>query len=501
MAAPRKKKRKYGHNDNAFSFARQFTLAQIGAGNDPAHDFVEPAWDGHRVLATRTGTETRLAAIDFRDWTATFPQIARALGRLASAKLAIDGVVCVLDERGAPSFERLRSAVAKTTHVTSAVLICWDLLWDGDDDLRGRPLAERRARLATLLAGAPQPLMPSEALPETVERVLAAAQQLGLRGVVARSTAGDYTAAWHAHAAGAEPVDFRRSLSPPPPLSNADKVLYPRDGLCKRDLAGYYRDVAPVMLPYLLDRPIVVQRWPDGIDEFDWYQHRMPPRAPDYLRAAWVDGVRRIVIENGDALLWMVNQAGLTYHAFGSRLAAIAEPDWAMIDLDPGDRSSWFAELIEVALAVRRTLELLELPSVVKTSGQRGLHILVPLAPGHTFDDAEALGRGIATLLVKLLPDKVTLENEKDRRGGKLLVDHKQFMAKTLVAPYSLRAADGATVSTPIAWSEVSRALDPKQFTLRTVRARLDKHGDLAAPLVGGRGASLAQALAQLQGR
>lgn len=500
--AAKPKKRKYGHNDNVFSFARQFTLSAITIGSDASHDFVEPAWDGHRMLATRSGAEMRLAAMDYRDWTATFPQIAASLGKLAAARVAIDGVVCVLDDRGAPSFEQLRAAVAKTTHVTSAVLICWDLLWVDEDDLRALPLAERRARLTKLLAGAPQPLMPSEALAGTVKRILVAAKELGLRGVVARAKAGDYSAGWHAHAVGDEAVDFRRSLSPPPPLSNADKVLYPRDGVCKRDLVGYYRDVAPVMLPHLLDRPVVIQRWPDGIDEFDWYQHRMPPRAPDYLRAAWVDGVRRIVIENGDALLWMVNQAGLTYHAFGSRLATIAEPDWAMLDLDPGERTTWFAELIEVALAIRRTLELLELPSVVKTSGQRGFHILIPLAPGHTFDDAEAFGRGIALLLMKLMPDKITVENEKERRGGKLLLDHKQFMAKTLVAPYSLRGTDGATASTPIAWSEVGKTLDPKQFTLKTLRARLDAKGDLAAALVDRRaGASLAKALGQLRGQ
>ncbi len=493
------KQRKYGQRDNLWTFARQFTLAHIGSGDDASHDVVEPAWDGHRVLATRTGTELRLAALDYRDWTQTFPLIARALGRLASTQLAIDGVVCVLDERGAPSYDHLKAAVARTNHVTSAVLICWDLLWDGDEDLRLLPLRERRARLAKLLIGAPQPLMPSEALPGTVARVLVAANALGLRGVVARSTQGDYAATWHAHAIAA-PIDFRRSLSPPPPLSNADKVLYPRDAICKRDIVGYYRDVAPILLPYLLDRPAVIQRWPDGIDEFDWYQHRVPPRAPDYIRAAWVDGVRRIVIENGDALLWLVNQAGLTYHAFGSRLATIEQPDWAMIDLDPGDRANWFAEMIEVALAVRRTLELLELPSVVKTSGQRGLHILVPLAPGHTFAEAEAFGRGIAQLLLGLMPDKVTLENEKDKRFGRLLIDHKQFMAKTLVAPYSLRAADGATVSTPIAWAEVTPKLDPKTFTLKTLRARLDKLGDLTAPLVDRRaGVSLAAALAQLR--
>jgi bifunctional non-homologous end joining protein LigD len=297
--------------------------------------------------------------------------------------------------------------------------------------------------------------------------------------------------------ASASPVDWRRSLSPPPPLSNADKVLYPRDGICKRDIAGYYRDVAPVLVPHLLDRPVVIQRWPDGIDEFDWYQHRMPPRAPDYLRAAWVDGVRRIVIENGDALLWMANQAGLVYHGFASRLATIATPDWAMIDLDPGDRTTW-RDIVDVALAVRKLLELLELPSVVKTSGQRGLHVLVPLAAGHTFAQAEAFGDGIAKLLARLLPAQVTLEFEKDKRDGKLLVDTRQFMAKTLVVAYSLRGVDGAPVSTPIAWDELTPAFDPKSFTLRTVRDRLDAKGDLAASLVAGT-AKLDRALAQLR--
>ena len=498
-----KKRRRYGANDNAYSFARQFTLAPIvdAAVTDGKTELVEPAWDGHRLLATRVATEVRLAALDFREWSQTFPQVARSLTKLPATRLAIDGVVCVLDDRGVPSFDTLRTSVAKG-FVSSAVLICWDLLWQDDEDLRARPLAERRERLAKLLAGAPAALMLSEALDGSMKRVVAAAKPLGLRGVVARPLAGDYASAWRACSTTTAPIDWRRSLSPPPPLSNADKVLYPRDAIAKQDIVAYYRDVAPVMLPYLLDRPVVIQRWPDGIDDFDWYQHRVPPRAPDYLRAAWVDGVRRMVIENGDALLWMVNQAGLTYHIFGSRLAALAEPDWAMIDLDPGDRTTWFEEMIEVALAVRNTLDLLELPSVVKTSGQRGLHILVPLAPGHMFEQAEALGRGIAGLLLRLMPDKVTIENEKDKRGGRLLLDHKQFMAKTLVAPYSLRAADGATVSTPIAWAEVSPKLDPRAFTLRTLRARLDANGDLAAPLLdAAHGARLETALAQLRGR
>lgn len=511
----RKKRRKFGKNDGVFALSRKFTLTPIAstpcAAGGPL--LVEPAWDGHRVLATRVDDQVRLAAMDYRDWTQMFPSPVRALAKLPSRSVAIDGVICVLDERGTPSFDNLREKVALGIACTTAVLIAWDLMWLDDEDLRGLPLADRRRRLAALLDGAPPCLMLSQQLESprpagarsgakrraesddgAVDRVLSAIGKLGIRSVCVRSANGTYDASWHQHG---EPVCWQRSLSPPPPLSNADKVLYPRDGICKRDIVGFYRDIAPLLIPHLADRPVVCQRWPDGIDDFDWYQHRVPPRSPDYIRAAWVDGVRRIVIENADALLWMVNQAALTYHVFASRLSSLTEPDYAMIDLDPGDRTTWWEETIEVALAVRRLLELLQLPSVVKTSGQRGIHILVPLAPGHTFEQAEAFGRGVAEMLVRLLPDKVTLENEKEKRLGRLLVDIKQFVAKTLVAPYSLRAADGAPVSTPIGWDEVGKQLVPRTHCLRTLRARLDARGDLAAPLLG-RGAALAPALAQL---
>lgn len=496
LAAERKKKRKYGKNDGVFALSRKFTLTPLGHGVELAAPLsVEPAWDGHRVLATRMGAQVRLAAADYRDWTQTFPAVAAALGKLASSSIAIDGMICVFDEHGRPSFDSLRAKVQSGSPVMSAALICWDLLWLDDVDLRGLPLDERRAKLAALLADAPKALLPSQALDGTPAKVLSVLAAHGIRSVVARGVRSTYDAAWTVHG---ERVDWHRSLSPPPPMSNADKVLYPRDGICKRDIIGYYRDVAPVLVPHLVDRPVVIQRWVDGIDEFDWYQHRVPPRSPDYIRAAWVDGVRRIVVENVDALLWMVNQAGLTWHGFASRLSSLTEPDYAMIDLDPGERSTWWSDMIDVALGIRKVLELLELPSVVKTSGQRGLHILIPLAPGHDFAQAETLARGIALLVQSLVPDKVTLEQEKEKRGGRLLIDHKQFVAKTLVVPYSLRGADGAPVSTPLAWDEVTHALAPKTFTLRTLRARLDARGDLAAPLLEGT-AQLAPALAQLR--
>jgi len=235
----------------------------------------------------------------------------------------------------------------------------------------------------------------------------------------------------------------------------------------------------------MADRPIVAQRWPDGIDEFTWYQHRVPPRAPDYLRPVMIEGNRRIVIRSSDALLWMVNQAALTFHGWSTRVGSLDSPDWVVLDLDPGEKTTW-KQVIDVALAVRRLLELLELPSVVKTSGKKGLHVLVPVLPGQRMELAQSFAQNVARLVARLMPEAVTLETEIEKRGGRLFFDHLNFKGKSLVLPYSLRDADGATVSAPIEWTEVTEKLDPRSFTLKTMRARLDAKGDLFAPALKG---------------
>jgi bifunctional non-homologous end joining protein LigD len=466
-------------------------LAAVRAAPDRFR--LELAWDGHRVLACRHDDQVRLSAADYRDWADTFAAIARGLRRLPCTAAVIDGVLCALDDGGRPSFDLLRRRAAEKD-VAGVALIAWDLHHLDGEDLRARPLRERIARLAALLGGAAAGRVQlSEPLAGDLDSVLGALRGHGVRGLVAR---GDDTPWIGIPAEPGTRLAWTRSLSPPPPLTNAAKVLYPRDGITKQDVVAYYADVAPVMLAHLAERPVVCQRWPDGIDDFTWYQHRVPPRAPDYLRAVWIDGVRRLVIDSADALLWMVNQAALTYHGFASRVGALTEPDWAMIDLDPGEATTW-ADAVEVAIAVRRALELLELPSVVKTSGQKGIHVLVPVARGHTYAQAEAVAFGVAQMVARLLPRTTTLSMEKDKRGGRLLLDTKQFAAKTLVLPYSLRAADRAPVSCPLAWHEVTPSLDPRTLDLRALRARLDRHGDLAAPILGP-GANLAPALARL---
>ncbi len=201
-------------------------------------------------------------------------------------------------------------------------------------------------------------------------------------------------------------------------------------------------------------------------------------------------------IRNRHALLWLVNQAALTFHSWASRVETLGQPDWVVLDLDPGERTTW-EETIAVACALRRLLELLELESVIKTSGQKGLHVLVPLAPGHTPEQAHLFAQRAATMLARLLPHAVTLEPERDKRGGRLYLDRQQrFVGKSLASSCSLRAKDGAPVSTPLAWSEVTPRLDPRAFTIRTLPRRLETVGDLAALLLRGAPSS---ALARMQ--
>ncbi len=271
-----------------------------------------------------------------------------------------------------------------------------------------------------------------------------------------------------------------------PPLKNPTKVLFPRDGITKKELLDYYLAVAPVMLPHLASRPLTLQRWPNGIDGEEWYQQNMPSEVPAFVRTVQHEGRPRVVADNVETLAWLANLAALTLHQWASHAPTLDRPDYVVLDLDPGD-GTW-AHLIEVATAVRALLEALELTSVVKTSGKRGLHVVIPIAAGPTHVEATAFAEQIARAVAKVLPAIATVERMKTRRRGRLYVDYLQNgEGKTIVAPYTVRALDGAPVSTPLDWSEVTEKLDPRAFTVRTVLPRIAKRGDLFARALEGR--------------
>jgi bifunctional non-homologous end joining protein LigD len=280
-----------------------------------------------------------------------------------------------------------------------------------------------------------------------------------------------------------------------PKLANPTKVLFPRDGKTKRDVWDYYTAIAPLMLPHLAGRPLTLQRYPDGIDGQEWYQQNAPDKTPGFVRLVEVgprhENKKRIVCDNLETLQWLANLAALTMHQWCCHVPpsaagraeiddALSRPDYVVLDLDPGD-GPW-EHLVDVAGAVHTLLDALELESFVKTSGKRGLHVLVPIAPGPTHEEATGFAEQVARAVAKVLPAIATVERMKDRRGGKLYVDYGQNgEGRTIVSPYTIRARDGAVVSTPVAWSEVTVYLDPTRFTMRAVLDRADKVGDLFA--------------------
>jgi len=268
-------------------------------------------------------------------------------------------------------------------------------------------------------------------------------------------------------------------------LTNPDRVLYPKDGITKQDVAAYYDAVSGPLLAAIEDRPLAVIHWNQGVGKPGWFEQNTGQKAEPWMKVVDTPSskgpVRHLVVDRPETLRWLAQHAALELHMWHSRVESLTMPDWVVFDLDPADGKG-IEQAIEVAQIVHGMFDRLGLPSVPKTTGKRGLHVFVPLAPGHTYDDALAFALSVGETVAGKLP-QVTLERAKEKRKGRLYFDCLQNgYGKTVIAPYSLRGVDGAPVSTPLRWSEVEPGLDPKRFNLRTVPARLKEVGDLFAP-------------------
>lgn len=263
--------------------------------------------------------------------------------------------------------------------------------------------------------------------------------------------------------------------------TNEDKVMFPESGITKGEMLEYYERVAPLMLPHLKDRPITIERYPDGIGEGSpsFWQKNTPTYYPDWIARVdqtTQDGkpISYTVVNDVETLLYLVNQGAITFHVWTSRVENMDRPDYVLFDLDPGDRE--FSDVVTVARALHEILEARGIESVVKTSGKSGLHVLVAWVQDGDHDAAREWAMEIAQELVATLPDVATTERSKAKRKGRLYVDVMQNeRGKHVVAPYTLRATPEATVSMPLEWSEVKKGLSPRKFTLKTATRRLAK--------------------------
>lgn len=274
------------------------------------------------------------------------------------------------------------------------------------------------------------------------------------------------------------------------PFTNLDKVFWPEEGYTKGDLIEYHRRVAGWMLPYLRDRPLVMTRYPDGIDGKSFFQKDAPPYAPEWVRTetVWSEGSERelsyFVADDVESLLYVINLGTIPLHVWSSRVAALAQPDWCILDLDP--KEAPFTDVVALARLIHDVGEEIGLPTFAKTSGSSGIHVLVPLGGRLTYEQSRTLAELLGRVVVSERPDIATLTRNPERRDGKVYVDFVQNgHGRLLVAPFTVRPKPGAPVSTPLEWDEVTEELTIEQHTIASVPERMERLGrDPLAPVL-----------------
>ena len=277
-------------------------------------------------------------------------------------------------------------------------------------------------------------------------------------------------------------------------LSNLDKLFWPEEPITKGDLLSYYRAVAPMLVPHLKDRPFTMKRYPDGWKGKHFFQKDAPTHMPSWIPTRAFRStsretreqrtIRYPLVNDELALLWMVNMGCIDMNVWYSRVDKPARPDFVLFDLDPSEDVG-FAETIEVALLVKQVLDTLELKSYPKTSGADGMHVLVPIARRHTYDDTREFAEIVAGTLARTHRGLVTTEWSKAKRRGVLIDSNQNGEGKTIASVYSVRPKEGAPVSTPLRWHEVNEQLNPAIYTTDVVLARVQQYGDLFAGVLG----------------
>ena len=263
-------------------------------------------------------------------------------------------------------------------------------------------------------------------------------------------------------------------------LTNLGKILYPKNKVTKEQVIEYYVKMAPKMLPIIADRPLVLTRYPDGIegDKFSFFEKNAPEGTPEWVKTKTIYSpaskrdVHYIICNDLDTLIWLANLAALEIHMPFSKINALDKPDLLFFDVDP-EPPATLSDAAEVALLLKDKLLDLGLTPFVKTSGKKGLHVVIPIVPDHTFEEARAFVHKIGIELAK--ESEIVVSEFKDtKKPGKVFADYLQNSPlRTMVVPYSLRPTPEATVSAPLEWSEVKKGINPSDYTIFSVVKRI----------------------------
>jgi bifunctional non-homologous end joining protein LigD len=463
--------------------------------------FSDPGWlfemkfAGRRVLAEKDGDATRLRGVDVE-----VPVVDVALGKLAAERALLDGVLVAADEKGRPDRDELERRLA-AGDVGALQFYAFDLLYFDEFDLRPMTQLDRKAALRAVLPKAASLLFVDHVAGngESLVDVVATA---GLPAVIAKRADGRYggegewvevpvEGAVGGHAVAAvQDVDSalaqgkKSARGGRVKFSNLDKVYWPAEGYTKGDLLAYYDQVAEYLVPHMVDRPVHMLRYPDGIDGKFFYQRQAPEHLPEWFETVRIQSSRKeedhhqMVCTGRDSLLTLVNLGSIDLHPWLSRRGSLDSPDFALIDLDP--KGAPFENVVRIARVVGRILRGIGLTPYVKTSGKTGIHIYVPLLTGYTYEHSRMFCEGVARAVCREVPDIATVERGMGSREGKVYVDFLQNRrGQTIVPCYAVRPVPGAQVSTPLEWDELDRNLHPANFTIQTTLSRFAERGDL----------------------
>jgi len=555
----------------------------------------EVKWDGYRVIARLEGGDATLTSRRGVDMGGRFPMLARALPHaLRTSDCVVDGELCMLDDRGRPSFSLMQRGEGSPAYYV------FDLLELERRPLVGLPLEQRREQLESLLIeGNPLvrlsrsfddgPALLDAVVAQDMEGVIAKRRGSTYRpgrrtgdwvkvktrqdgeflilgwtpgrgarealGSLVLGERGDEGITWAGNVGSGlderSIADLLRRMealrvdtppiSPLPKmpktpvrrvkwieprlcarvayaertrdgrlrapvflglaeedarpqvpsssrvtLSNPGKVFFPDEGITKADLFEYYMAVADVVVPHMRDRPFTMLRYPDGIEGKSFFQKDAPDHLPEWVRTFTDEDIRYILVNDADTLAWVVNMGCIDLHPWLARCDRPERPDLVMFDLDPADGVP-FSTVVEVALLVREALNALKLEGVPRTSGGKGMHVLVPVERRHDHDEARAFVAAVARALARTHPDLITTKWRRSDRHGVLIDANQNGRGRTTSGAYSVRPRPGATVATPLAWDELTPDLDPAAFTMDAVIERVSRLGDLAEPLLGRR--------------
>lgn len=267
-------------------------------------------------------------------------------------------------------------------------------------------------------------------------------------------------------------------------FSNRDKIFWPKEKYTKGDVIDYYDAVAEYILPYLIDRPQSLKRNPNGIAKDSFFQKNVEGQVPDWIKTKKLkskstgETITYLLCQDKDTLLFLANWGCIEINPWSSRIGTLNHPDYIIFDLDPNEAG--MDKIITTALTLKEILDALKVPAYIKTSGSKGLHIFIPVLPKYTYNQTRTFSHLVSQMVLKKLPDIVSLERSPSKRKGKVYLDFLQNgKGKTMASVYSLRPKDKATVSTPLEWKEVNNKLDFGKFTLKTIPKRLKEKGDL----------------------